>query len=66
MIISPSTPFKDVYPGDAYVDWVALDGYNWGALRIGWQTFSQVFGDSYNALVALTSKPIMICESWLE
>jgi len=62
VIITPSVPFKDVYPGDSYVDWVGLDGYNWGTLRIGWQTFGQVFGESYNGLLALTSKPIMICE----
>lgn len=62
VIITPSAPFPDVYPGDNYVDWVGLDGYNWGTLRIGWQTFPEVFGDSYNALIALTSKPIIICE----
>ena len=24
------TPFDQLYPGDAYVDWTCLDGYNWG------------------------------------
>ena len=33
------TAFGKVYPGDAYVDWVALDGYNWGTVISGtrWQ-----------------------------
>src|SRR6476659_9673922 len=26
-----STPYSDVYPGPAYVDWTCLDGYNKGA-----------------------------------
>jgi beta-mannanase len=32
------TAFGNVYP-DAYVDWVALDGYNWGTVISGtrWQ-----------------------------
>jgi beta-mannanase len=29
------TAFEKVYPGDAYVDWVALDGYNWGTAISG-------------------------------
>jgi beta-mannanase len=52
---------EPMYPGDAYVDWVALDGYNnveWG----GWQSFSQIFGASYQRLTEMTDKPIMIAE----
>jgi hypothetical protein len=29
------------YPGDDYVDWVAVDGYNWGGSN--WATFNDVF-----------------------
>lgn len=55
--------FENYYPGDAWVDWVALDGYNWGStMSSGWRSFGQVFGDSYRALMALTNKPIMIAE----
>ncbi len=60
-----TTPFADVYPGSAYVDWMALDGYNggrdlpWG----GWQSFAQIFGNSYRKLTALSSKPVMIAET---
>jgi len=48
------------YPGDAYVDWVALDGYNWG--RDNWQSFDAVFGTAYQTLTNLTAKPLMISE----
>ncbi|HIQ05018.1 MAG TPA: hypothetical protein EYH31_04880 [Anaerolineae bacterium] len=29
---------EEYYPGDAYVDWVAVDGYNWGLSQpeVGW------------------------------
>jgi hypothetical protein len=51
----------DYYPGDAYVDWTGVDGYNWGTKNGGWQTFQQVFKDIYPLLVA-KKKPIMIGE----
>ena len=39
-----------LYPGDNYVDWTCMDGYNWGTDHgNSWQTFDQVFGGSaYN------------------
>lgn len=59
--------FTSVYPGDAYVDWVALDGYNWGTSQPGfsWQTASQVFGPSYDQITTQVapSKPFMIAET---
>ncbi len=60
-----STPFAEVYPGDAYVDWVGLDGYNWGTSQSwsSWTEFAAVFGASYDALAALTTKPMMITET---
>jgi beta-mannanase len=48
------------YPGDAYVDWIGLDGYNWGDDK--WQTFAAVFADLYAQLTALTAKPLLIGE----
>ena len=47
------------YPGDAYVDWTGVDGYNWGGGD--WQTFEQVFKDIY-PLLAAKKKPILIGE----
>jgi hypothetical protein len=29
----------DYYPGDTYVDWTGVDGYNWGKGNGGWQSF---------------------------
>jgi beta-mannanase len=57
-------PFRAHYPGDRWVDWVALDGYNWGRLHgpEGWQSLGQVFGPSYDVLTRMTSKPVMLAE----
>ena len=57
-------PFKRVYPGNAYVDWVGFSGYNWGKTRdwSSWQSFSDIFGKSYDIAGDITSKPIIISE----
>jgi hypothetical protein len=59
-----------VYPGDAYVDWVGMNGYNWGTsvywvscpCQSRWDSFSHVFDRTYGQLVALSDKPIFIGE----
>ncbi len=57
-------PFAPYYPGNRWVDFVALDGYNWGSTEPpGWQSFAKIFGLSYSALAALTTKPMMIAET---
>jgi beta-mannanase len=48
------------YPGDDYVDWVGMDGYNWG--YGSWEAFDSAFNNIYQALTALTQKPLMIGE----
>ncbi len=60
-----STPFASVYPGDAYVHWVGIDGYNWGTSYPdeSWQGLAAVFGPSYDKLAAMTTKPMMIAET---
>ena len=65
VISSKTTPLASLYPGDAYVDWVAIDGYNWGTDHgNAWQSFSQVFTATYNALTQLApGKPIMLAET---
>lgn len=59
-----STPFAQVYPGDNYVDWIGVVGYNWGASYSwsGWVSFAALFGPSYAQLAALSPRPIMITE----
>ncbi|MDO8513734.1 MAG: glycosyl hydrolase [bacterium] len=60
--------YGELYPGDDYVDYVGLEGYNWGTSQKTeewqsvWQTFEEVFDSSYNDLVALSSKNIFITE----
>jgi hypothetical protein len=51
------------YPGDAYVDWTGVDGYNWGTSdpSFVWQSFQDVFKDIY-PLLAKVGKPILIGE----
>lgn len=51
------------YPGDDYVDYISIDGYNWGTCQSwsSWQTFSQVFKKAYNALANI-DKPLFIAE----
>lgn len=54
--------FRRLYPGDAWVNWVGLDGFNWGQ-KGGWRSFTSIFGRSYNALTRLTARPVMIAET---
>jgi hypothetical protein len=59
---SGDTPLAPLYPGDRYVDWTCLDGYNkGGSLR---ESFTELFAASYDALLQIApSKPIMIGET---
>jgi beta-mannanase len=59
-----SHPYADYYPGDAYVEYLALDGYNWGSAHNSpWHSFDQLFYRSYQELTALSpTKPVMIAE----
>ncbi len=50
----------DYYPGNQYVDWIGIDGYNWG--YGDWKSFASVFGVGYQSITAITSKPLMIGE----
>ena len=44
------------YPGDDYVDWIGIDGYNFS----GTDSFKTLFSKSYQTFVTGFSKPIMI------
>jgi beta-mannanase len=59
-----SAPLAALYPGDRYVDWVGLDGYNWGASRPGkrWQSFETIFGPTLAEIAHITRKPLMLGE----
>jgi hypothetical protein len=52
----------DYYPGDSYVDWTGVDGYNWGSGGgFAWQSFHDVFARIY-PILAGKGKPILIGE----
>jgi beta-mannanase len=60
-----SVSFSKVYPGDAYVDWLGIDGYNWGTTQSwsSWTGLAAVFEPSYGKLGDMTDKPMMIAET---
>ena len=53
------------YPGDAYVDWIATDGYNWypqkQTPRDTWRSFVQIF-DAFYQSASPKGKPLMLGE----
>ena len=62
---------KQYYPGEDYVDWLCMDGYNWGNsdAKPGWPDwtwFDDIFANIYNTFVdnpeVFGDKPIMIGE----
>ncbi|HEX5535078.1 MAG TPA: glycosyl hydrolase [Actinomycetales bacterium] len=59
-----STALSALYPGDSYVDQVALDGYNWGTTQSWstWTSFWDIFSGGVTQLRALTTKPVFVAE----
>lgn len=53
-----ATTIESVWPGDAFVDWAGMTGYNHGN-----ETVAYVFDDAYKRVTALTGKPIQIGET---
>ncbi len=71
-VVSPDDvdPLASFYPGDAYVSWLGMDGYNWGLYGeqnwdVPWSTFTQIFQPTYDELVSTVSsaKPVMVVET---
>ncbi len=61
----PIVPYGEIYPGDDYVDWIGLDGYNWGTTQSwsSWTSFSGVFTSSYNLITSIApNKPLVLAE----
>ena len=63
--VDPNHEFTDVgeyYPGNEYVDWTCLDGYNWGGSR--WKSFGETFSSTYHRIVdqVAPGKPMVIGE----
>jgi hypothetical protein len=55
---------EQFYPGDSYVDWVALDGYNWGTTQTwsSWKSPAQSYDAMISRLRLLTTKPLALTE----
>jgi hypothetical protein len=68
--VDPTNDFQDLsslYPGDEYVDWTGLDGYNWGtnpAKPDRWRSFDELYNSTYHRIVdtVAPAKPLMISE----
>ena len=48
------------FPGDEYVDWLGIDAYNRPPNYTA--PFENIFKGPYNRMVAMSKRPIMICE----
>jgi beta-mannanase len=48
------------FPGDAYVSWVAMDGYNRSLKKQ--KTFADIFTNDYTTLTQISNRPVMIAE----
>jgi hypothetical protein len=56
-------PMSAFYPGDDYVDWICLDGYNWAEVHETKSvSFDTIYVVSYAEITAITDKPLMIDE----
>jgi len=61
IVVQHELPLESLFPGDGYVDWLALDGYN--RVSDGWQSFTDIFYDSYVRITSISTKPVMIAET---
>lgn len=62
--VGEGADFTNAFPGAEYVDYVAIDGYNWGSdAWWGWQDFDTLFRPAYCAVTALTDKPLFLAET---
>jgi mannan endo-1,4-beta-mannosidase len=68
--IDPTGKMRDLaslYPGDEYVDWTGLDGYNWGtnpARPDKWRSFDELYRTTYDEITTTIApgKPLIISE----
>ncbi len=49
------------YPGDEYVDWCGVHGYNW-ATWTGWLTPGEVYANTVELVNSIADKPVAITE----
>ena len=59
----PLSDFNLYYPGDAYVDWIAVYGFNWGndfSKGPGWVEYDYLFDDFMWNTACRYAKPLMV------
>ena len=56
---------EELYPGDDYVDWLSVDGYQWGTSQdwSSWRSPDAVFGNMLGRVRNLADKPVCIAET---
>lgn len=56
--------YTQYYPGDEFVDYVGVDGYNWGITQSWskWRSFEEIFIPIYRDVVKRYRKPVMVTE----
>jgi mannan endo-1,4-beta-mannosidase len=59
----PSVRLPPLYPGDAFVDWVGIDGY---FTHRGEKTFDGLFGPTIEQIRAFTRRPLLVVETGAE
>src|SRR5437588_405859 len=59
----PWNHWTNYYPGDAYVDWVGIDGFNWGTSESwsSWRDLTDIIRPIYEDYAG--RKPIMVAET---
>ena len=60
-------PLARYFPGENYVDWTCLDGFNWARNGVNsqpWRSFDAIFGPSYRTIVKRLAphKPMLLAE----
>ena len=54
-------PFEEYFPGDDFIDWNGVDGYNWGG-KGDWVSFADIFEPAMKRIRKISKKPLSICE----
>lgn len=62
--VPPENRYSLCYPGDRFVDYIGLDGYNWGTAKPwgGWRSFKEIFSPIYHDTWRRYQKPVIISE----
>lgn len=62
--MQPEYPMEIFYPGEEYVDVLALSVYNWGTARQwgSWRSFDEIFQGPYDRICTLGAQPVWIAE----